>query len=149
MDKMLIDQAFEAWLAVGRQAHYLVLAGVHAKSDVLGKCTIKQAEGGRETDFVGQLKLVSPSPAKRRCRPFAHAVDRQTSSCFEWSRKKCTCSVRLVMIREDVASSISVSECEVHFPLQMQLGFKPQRQRHHPRAEAVWRECDISLDQTV
>jgi hypothetical protein len=53
------------------------------------------------------------------------------------------------MIGKDVASSILVAECTVHFPLQMQLRFEPKGQRRHPRAQALRCKRHIRLYQTV
>src|SRR5215831_21082288 len=126
MDEVLIDQAFEVWLTVRRKAHHLVLARVDAKSDVLGECAIQEPEGMRKADVMCQLEMVAPTPSQRRRGPLSNAVEGEDSCLPERRGKKCTGCVRFVMISEDVASSIFVAECTVHFSLQMQLGLEPE-----------------------
>lgn len=54
-----------------------------------------------------------------------------------------------MMIRKDVAAPILIAEGPVHFPLQMQLGFQPERQCRSPRPQAPRRKRTIGLTQAV
>ena len=77
---MLPDPVGVARLAVRREAHQLVLAGVDTESREVGERGIEEAERVRKADLVRQLDAVAASRAVGRGGPLADAVHRQTAA---------------------------------------------------------------------
>ena len=64
-------------LAIGRQAHDLVFAGVDAKAGVIGQRGIKQTKRVREVQLAGHLHVVPAADRYGGSGPFADAVHSQ------------------------------------------------------------------------
>ena len=64
-------------LAVGRQAHHLVLAGVHLEAGVVGEGRVEQPQGVREVDLPRHLQLVAVADGYRGGGPLTDPVHGQ------------------------------------------------------------------------
>ncbi len=83
VDQMIEDLLGELWLAIGRQAHELVLARIDLESGVISKRRIEQPERMREVDFLEDFELVAAAVRDRGCGPFADAVHGQHRGFFK------------------------------------------------------------------
>ena len=79
-------------LAVGREAHELVLAGVDLEAGEVGERRVEQAERVREADLADQLELVALADAERGRRPLADAVDGEDGRLLERRRDRRRCA---------------------------------------------------------
>ena len=61
-------------LAIGREPHDLVLAGIDLEAGVIGEGRIEQAERMREMDLLGDGEIAAAPDAGRTRGPFADAV---------------------------------------------------------------------------
>ncbi len=77
------------WATVRRHPHHFVLAFIDFESQESGKCGVEQADGVRETDFVGEVKFVSFCPAHRSGCPLSDSIDSQEGSTIERRTKEC------------------------------------------------------------
>ena len=76
-------------LAVGREPHDLVLAGVDLEADVIGEGRVEQAERVRESGSPSASSSSLPRPiASRRRRPLADAVHGQHRRLLERARDR-------------------------------------------------------------
>ena len=69
VDDLVEDQVLELRLAIGRQAHDLVLAGVDLEAGVVGERRIEQPERVREVDLLQHLELVALAPGRATSSP--------------------------------------------------------------------------------
>ncbi len=69
VDQVLADQRRRNRLAVGRQAHQLVLAGVDLEPGVVGEGRIEQPQRMREVDLPQRRQRGCPRPARPRWWP--------------------------------------------------------------------------------
>jgi hypothetical protein len=88
-DEVILDGFHEGGLAVRRQAHDLVLSGVHLEAGKIGKSRIEQAEGVRKPLLAQERQLVALADANRRRRPLTDAVHRHHRGLLERRREKC------------------------------------------------------------
>ena len=61
-------------IAVGREAHQLVLARVHPKAGIVGEGRIEQAERMGEVDLPQHLQAIAAAEGRRGGGPFAYAI---------------------------------------------------------------------------
>ena len=59
IEKTVEDQVLECGLAVGRQAHDLVLARIYLEANVIGERGIQQTQRVRKMDFLNYLKIIT------------------------------------------------------------------------------------------
>src|SRR5205814_8134953 len=63
LEEVVLDRTHVLRLAVRREAHHFVLAGVHAESGEVGERRVQQAEGMREAQLANQLELADAAGA--------------------------------------------------------------------------------------
>ena len=141
-------------LAVGREPHHLVFAGVDLEAGVIGERRIKQAERMREVDLLEDLERVavarSPptsSPIRRRRpwsapRPLRTARDRTPMP-------HGSDDVRRTTAWPVSKSSSNFFEFLAQQVLLEQLLPQPERDRHLEGAEAARRQRDIGFQQPL
>src|SRR5690606_22540753 len=100
IDQLAQDQVDVLRLAVGREAHQLVFAGVDREAEVIGEGGIEQAQGMRETNFFEKLYSVANSAAERGGAPLADAVDCENCGRLEGRGIERRGGVGEMMLRE-------------------------------------------------
>src|SRR5262249_33324098 len=65
------------WLAVRREPHKLVLAGIDLKAGVICESGIQQPERVREVQLLEDVQLLTAADCCRRSTPLADAVHRE------------------------------------------------------------------------
>ena len=100
IDHVLEDRRCKARLAIGREAHDLVLSRVHLEPEILGKGGIEQAEGMRKVDFLVDRKVRASAKPHARRRPLADAIHRQHHRLLEWRGEESARGVAQVMLGE-------------------------------------------------
>ena len=101
VDQVVEDQLGVLRLAVGREPHHLVFAGVDLEAGVVGEGRIEQPERMREVQSPCASRDRLPRPnADRRGRPLADAVHREDHRLVERRRKERAGRVALVMLGE-------------------------------------------------
>ena len=88
VDDVVQDRVLELRLAVGREAHHLVLARIDLEAGVVGEGRVEQAERVREVDLLQHLELVALAEAERRGRPLADAVHAEDRGLLEGRRER-------------------------------------------------------------
>ena len=83
IDQMIENELCVFRLAVGREPHHLVFAGVDLEAGVIGRGRIQQAERMRKMDLLEDLEPVAVADRRRRRRPFADAVHGQHGGVLE------------------------------------------------------------------
>ena len=71
--EMIEDQAGIFRLAIGREAHHLVLARIDLEAGVVGESRIEQAERMRKVDLACQLERVAAADS----RPTSSSIPRR------------------------------------------------------------------------
>ena len=104
VDQLPTDQIDVPRLAVRRQAHQFVLAGIDLEATELRERRVEQAERVRKQDLAQELELVPAADAPGGGRPFADAVDREHRSLVERRRKKSARCMALVVFGEQHAA---------------------------------------------
>src|SRR5439155_17148711 len=84
VDQLVVDKIDVFRLAVWREPHQLVLAGIDPKADEMGKSRIEQTDRMREAHFSEQLDAVAAPDAIGCGRPFTDAVEGQNGGFLEW-----------------------------------------------------------------
>ena len=77
VDQVIEDLFGELWLAIGRQAHQLVLARIHLEAGVISERRIEQPERMRKVDFLQDFEPIAAAVSHRSCGPFADAIHGQ------------------------------------------------------------------------
>ena len=129
IDQVVPDALDVLRLAVRRQPHQLVLAGVDLEAGEVGEGGVQQPERMREADLVRQLDAVAVPDAVRRRGPLPDPVQRQNGRLVERRRKERTGRVRLVVLREDDLSAVAAQPAR-DLARQVELLLRPQR--HEP-----------------
>ena len=88
VDQVVEDELRVFRLAIGREPHHLVLAGVDLEAGVIGERRIEQAERMRKVDLLEDLQAVAVADRRRGRRPFADAVHGQHRRVLEGRRKE-------------------------------------------------------------
>ena len=100
VDQVVEDEVAVDRLAVGRQAHQLVLARVDLEARVIGEGRIEQAERVGKMDLLDGRQGRPLANADRRRRPFADPVHGQDHGLVERRGIKRAGSVGLMMLGE-------------------------------------------------
>ncbi len=136
-------------LAVGRQAHDLVLARVDPETGVVGEGRVEQTEAVREVELLLELQ----SRCRRRLPSEAVAHSPTPSMVRTAARSKGDgiegrCGVRLVMLRkEDLPLVPRQSPADQVFHPELLL--QPQRHRLVERRQAPGRELEVGLEEAL
>ncbi len=77
VDQLVEDQVDVLRLAVGRQPHQLVFAGIHPEAGVIGKGRVQHAQRVREVQLPLRRQLVALAQPHRGRGPLAHPVQAQ------------------------------------------------------------------------
>ena len=83
VDQIVENELCVFRLAIGRQPHHLVFAGIDLEAGVVGGGRIQQAERMREMNFLKDLQLAAVADRGRGRRPFADAVHGQHRRALE------------------------------------------------------------------
>ena len=81
--EMIVNRIDVSGFAVGREAHHLVLAGVHLESALVRERRIEQAERIGPVKLTDQVDVIPLSDSDRRSCPFADTVDGENRGLFE------------------------------------------------------------------
>ena len=100
IDKMIKNLVDVFRLAIRRQSHDLVFAGVDLEAGVIGKRGIQQTNRMRKVDLAGDVQSIAVTDTGRGCRPFADPVERQNGGFLERRRKERRSSVALMVVGE-------------------------------------------------
>src|SRR5262249_53576371 len=105
VDQMIENESGVFWLAVRREPHKLVLAGIDLKAGVIRESGIQQPKRVWEVQFLEYLQLLTAADCCRRGAPLADAVHREHRCLQEWRGVKRAGSVAQVMLGEQQAVS--------------------------------------------
>src|SRR6185295_14822857 len=95
-------------LAVGGEAHDLVLARIHSKAGEIREGRIEKTERVWKAHLAQQLELIAAPDTDRRRGPLADAVHRDNGGLFERRREKRGCGVRFVVLAEQDFAVVTV-----------------------------------------
>src|SRR4029077_16791660 len=84
-------------LAIGREPHDLVLAGVHLEPGVIGEGGIEQTERMRKVEFLADLEIIAVADGERRGAPLPYSVEGENRRLFERRGIEGRCRVRQMM----------------------------------------------------
>ena len=103
--RLQVDQVVEYglhvfWLAVGRETHQLVFAGVHLEAGVEGEGRVEQPQGVREVYLPRHLQIVAVADGDGGGGPFANPVQGQDHGVAEGRGVECARRVRLMVFGE-------------------------------------------------
>ena len=135
VDEVLENRVDVLRLAVGRQAHHLVLAGVHLEAGVVGEGRIEQADRVREVDLVRDLQIVAIADAEAGGGPLADAVDGQEGRRLVGRREERRRGVRLVVLGEEHLA-LETGQRPLDERRDEELLLDPQRDRLEERRQA-------------
>ena len=131
----------ETRLAVRREAHQLVLAGVDAKTAVRRERRVEQTQRVRKVKLAQHLDAVVRASADRRRRPLTDAVHREDGGAIERRRIKRARRVGDVMLGEqDRAVGRQAVELVADGLAQVEFLREPGWQHPQPRRQAG--RCD-------
>src|SRR5207249_1865710 len=88
-------------LAIRREAHQFVFAGVDPETAVGGKRGVKEPERMRKTQLFQHLYLATITASNCGGGPFTNSIDRQNRRFRKWRRKEGAGRVRLMMFGEE------------------------------------------------
>ncbi len=146
VDEVLEDGVDEAGLAVGGQAHELVLAGVDPEAAVVGEGGVEQAQGVGEVELADHLDLVAPADADAGGGPLPHAVEGQDGRGLERRREEGRGGVALVVLGvPEVPGSVVTESRQLGLDALADPQLLPQPDRHRPveGGEAVRRGTEV------
>ena len=147
VDELAIDRIHIFWLAIGSQAHELVLARIDLETGVIGECGVEQPQGIGPAQFLQQFDVCVATHAKRSRRPFPHAVDRQDRGFAERRGKECARRVGLVMLGvKDVAVVVQGAP---HLTLHEQLVLDPEWACLEEGDQTARRDAQIGLEDAL
>ena len=148
LDEVLFDQVDVLRLAIRRQAHHLVFAGVDPETGEVGERRIQQAQRVREAQLVQDLQIVAAAHSNRAGRPLADAVNRDHRGLLEGRREKCRRGVRFMVFAEQdrALESLEPIGDVVRDP---QLFTEPRRHRHQVRPPSARRHRGVGLEQAL
>ena len=144
VDEVLEDGVDEAGLAVGGEAHQLVLARVHPEAAVVGEGRVEEAERVREVELADHLDLVAPAHADAGGGPLADPVEGEDRGAVERRRVEGRGGVALVVLGEpELVGPLVAQRPELGLDLVADPELLPQPQGHGPveRAEADRGAC--------
>ena len=99
INELVQNQVAVFRLAVRRQPHQLVLAGIDLEAGVVGKGRVEQAERVGPVELLEELYFTSTANPERRRRPFPNTVHGENSGLFERGGKERAGRMGLVMLR--------------------------------------------------
>ncbi len=141
-------------LAVGRQTHHLVLAGVHPEASVVGEGRVEHPQGVREVDLPHRLQVVAVAGGHRSGGPLADPVHGQDRRVPERGWKEHACRMRLMVLGEQqLGVPVHVRgerpQLPAQQPLLKQLLLDPDRDGYAEGPKAARRERDIRFEQSL
>ncbi len=147
VDQLVQDQIHVLRLAVGRQAHDLVLARVDLEAGVVGEGGVEQPEGIRPMELLVQLDIVASAHAERGRGPLAHPVHGEDRRLLERGGEEGARRVGLVVLGEqDLALVVEgVADLLIH----VELVLDPQRPRLQERAEPGGHDAQVGLEDAL
>ena len=126
VDEVLVDRVLVDRLAIGSQAHQLVLAAVHTEAAVVRESRVEQTHRVRELQVVCQAKRVTrPSPVGS-CAPLADAIQGEDGCFFEGAGEECASGVALVVVHEDQRGLGCIGESPADLAAHEQFLLEPQ-----------------------
>jgi hypothetical protein len=150
---MVLDLLGISGLAVRRESHHFVLAGIHPEPGVIRECGVEQTEGVREVDLANDLEILAVAERKRGRRPLAHTVHRQDRGALERRGiERARRMAEMVLGEEQLLAPVdAVAERFGHVvheqALLEELLAYPDGQGLAERREAAWREREVRLQQ--
>ena len=153
IDQVVEDELCVFRLAIGREPHHLVFAGVDLEAGVIGRGRIQEAQRMREMDLLENLELAAVA-GRGRCRgPLADAVHGEYGRILERRGIEGRGRVAQMVLAEQQLGAVELRRKLLQFvreqALLEQLFLQPQRDRHLERAEAARRQRDIGLQQPL
>jgi hypothetical protein len=152
VDEGVEDRLREARLAVGREAHQLVLARVHLESGVVGEGRVEEAEGVGEMQFPQHLDAVLAAERGRGGGGFADAVEGEDQRPPERGREERARRMAQVVLAEAQARSVELPDLAQFARQQVlleELLAQPDRHRHAELAEAARRRRYVGLEEPL
>ena len=145
---MVLEQLDVLRLAIWREPHDLVFAGIDSEACEVGERRIEKAQRVRKTQLAQHLD-VRPTPyADRRGRPFANAVHRDDRGLLERRRVERRRGVRFVMVAEVHFTLVAV-EPLLDVGGHPEFLAEPQRHRHQERPPAARCARGVGFEQAV
>ena len=145
IDKLIENELFEFWFAVGRQSHHFVFAGVDPEPEIISERRIEQAERMWKMLLGQHLDTITRAAANAGGGPFTDAVNCQNRSLVKRRWKKRGRSVRLMMLREqNVAFVIELVADDLFDP---HFALDPERHRFEKRSQPAGRTGEISREE--
>jgi hypothetical protein len=154
LDQVVADQRGVFRLAVGREPHHLVLAGIDLEPEIVGERRVEQAERMRKMDLAVDLDRVVLAQPRRGRRPLADAIHGQDRRASEGRWIEGAGGVRLVMLGEhqllgDVdAGHVPRQVVAQHLALE-QLLARPHGKCRRKRAKPARRQRKVGLEQAL
>ena len=139
-------------LAVGREAHQLVLARVHPETGEVGEGRVEEPQGVREGDLAEELELVPLAHADGGGRPLAHAVEGQHGRLLEGRGVEGRRRVRLVVLGEEDLPGLAdaaLLQRVLDLGRDPQLLAQPEGHGHDVRAQPLGDDREIGLEDAV
>ena len=149
VDQLFEDQVDVLRLAVGGQAHQLVLARIDLESAVIGEGRVEHAGRVRKVELVREIDAVAAAGAVAGGGPLAHAVDGKNGGFFERRGKEGAGRVRLVVLGEDESLFITVVQSATHFAREIEFFLEPDRHGRHERPKANGRKGQVGFQQPL
>ena len=147
IDQFLVDDVDVFRLAVRRESHDLVFAGVDLEPGVVRERRIQQSKRIRPVQLVENLEIIAAAAADRSGRPFADTVDCQDRRLLERRRQERAGGVGLVMLAvQDISR---VAELLFQLAIDVQLVFDPQRPGHQERREPSGRDAEVRFQNSL
>ena len=152
VDHVVEDGAHVLRLAVGREAHHLVFAGIDFETGVEGERRIEQPQGVRKIDLPRHLQVVAVTDPYGGGGPLADPVHGQDHRVPKGRRVERARRVRLMVLgKQQFGVPIHVRGEASQFPAQQvllkQLLLDPNRYRHGEGTEAPRRECHVGFEE--
>ena len=149
---MVVDQLGVLGLAIGREAHDLVLARVDLEPRVIGKGGIQQSQRMGEVNLLDDFEPVTAANGQRGRGPLPHTVHGQHRRFFKrrWE-KGARRMAQVVFGEKQFLVPVEVRRLFLEFLLQQilqeQFFAQPDRDRHAERRETARRKGQIGFKQ--
>ncbi len=150
VDQVVEDGVHVAGLAVGGEAHQLVLAGVDPEAAVVGERGVEQAEGVREVELADHLDLMAPPHPDARGGPLPHPVEGQDRRGLERRGEEGRSGVALVVLGvPEVPGSLVAQGGQLGLDAlaDPQLLAQPDRHRPVERGEPLRRGAEVGAQE--
>jgi hypothetical protein len=93
VNQMVQDQIDEAGLAIRRESHQLVFAGIYLQAAMVRERAIEQSERMRVVDLGDRSHFGAGPVGDRGGRPLAHSIHNHDRGVAEWRRIESGCHV--------------------------------------------------------